>query len=529
MSERVRTSNDAPVVAIGLDGAEATLIERWMAEGKLPVLRRLQQEGCWGRLTREGDFFSENVWPDFLTGAGASHHGTIAWAQLKPGKYELEATDAETVFRNKLPFYARLSDSARRVAIVDVPKTRPVEGLNGVQVCAWGAHSHVFHPSSFPVDVYKEVESRFGVYSIRDKDEDDRDDVEYFQELLDGMRTGPERRARMCAYLLEKYGPADLLLTVFSETHTIGHRFWHFMDETHPHHDPSAPEAFKRAVLDNYQACDRAIGLLLEAVPENSTVLVFSVHGMAHNAHDSASMLLLPVFMRRFNFPDSQRIDVKLQGGFIQKARELMPTKLRNAIKHRLPLDLRAYVHMKRIGQFMQIDRWPEMRAFALPSASTGYIRFNLKGREPQGIVEPNLYDQLCEDLTQELLALVEPRSGKPAVTQVHRRRETHKGPLAEQIMPDLFVEWADLNIESLYSPRFGDLGEMPVERAASHRARGIFFARGATLPRNQIIEGGHTRDLTPTLLWLMGEPIPEEMEGRILFVESPKATAVSF
>jgi predicted AlkP superfamily phosphohydrolase/phosphomutase len=517
-----------PVIAIGLDGAEPTLLQRWMEEGKLPALRQLQKEGCWGPLTRDSDLFSENVWPDFLTGVGASHHGMLAWAQLKPGTYDVEPTDADTAFRNQRPFYARLSDPDRRIFIVDVPKTRPVKGLKGVQVCAWGAHSHVFHPCSLPVDVYKEIESRFGVYTIRDKDEDDRTDPAYFQELLDGMRTGPERRARMCAHLLDNYGPADLLLTVFSEPHTVGHRFLHFMDKTHPDYDPSAPTAFQTAVLNTYQACDRAIALLLEAIPKHSTVLVFSIHGMAHNCHDMPSMFLLPVLIHRFNFPDSPRADVNGQGGFIQKIREMVPVKFRNSVKNRLPLSVRAYVHMKRVGQFMEQERWPQMRAFTLPSASSGAIRINLKGREPKGIVAPHEYDSLCEDLTQELMALIEPRSGKPAVKKVHRRRERHKGPFGERIMPDLFVEWADLHIESLYSPRFGDLGTMRAERGGSHRARGMFLARGAALPVDHLIEGGQVRDLTPTLLWLMGESIPQDIDGRVLlYPRLPESEAI--
>jgi predicted AlkP superfamily phosphohydrolase/phosphomutase len=157
------------------------------------------------------------------------------------------------------------------------------------------------------------------------------------------------------------------------------------------------------------------------------------------------------------------------------------------------------------------------MKAFTLPSASCGYIRLNLKGRDPNGIVEPRDYDLICENLTQELMTLTEPGSGRPAVTKIHRRRETHRGPFGEQIMPDLFVEWADLQIESLYSPRFGDLGYMRAERAASHRPRGMFLARGAGLPVDQRIEGGNARDLTPTLMSWMDEPIPTGMEGRVL------------
>jgi hypothetical protein len=55
------------------------------------------------------------------------------------------------------------------------------------------------------------------------------------------------------------------------------------------------------------------------------------------------------------------------------------------------------------------------------------------------------------------------------------------------------------------------------VARAASHRPRGIFVARGEHLPRNHLLAGGHVHDLTPTLLSLLGEPVPEEMAGHTL------------
>ena len=162
---------------------------------------------------------------------------------------------------------------------------------------------------------------------------------------------------------------------------------------------------------------------------------------------------------------------------------------------------------------------WPQMKAFALHTASTGYIRFNLKGREPEGIIEPDQYDRLCRELIEYLMELIEPRSGKPAVQKVYIRRENHKGPLAEQVMPDLFVEWADMNIEELHSPQFGHFGPVRNERSGTHRPRGIFFAIGAAgLSNGPLIHGGHARDLPATILSLMGEPIPEDMEGRVLF-----------
>ncbi len=515
MSSHKENKKNAPVIVIGLDGAEATLIEQYLAEGKLPVLRQLQQEGCWRRLSRDRDMFSDTIWIDFLTGVSSSYHGMVSWAQIKPGTYQIENTNATTFFRYKKPFYAQLKDPEKRVVVVDVPKTRPFEGVNGAQICAWGAHSHQYHPSSSPEELYHDVESRFGKSTLRDNDEDDRFDDEYFQGLLDWLRETPDQRANICCYLYEKYQP-DFLLTVFSETHSVGHRFWHFMDESHPHHHPEAPAKFKNAIPDIYQACDQAIGKILETVPENSTILIFSLHGMGQNSHDVSSLYLLPEFLYRFSFPDIPRNTQEKRGGMLQTLRELVPTRVRNSFKHLVPLPIRAFIYRSRIERFMYKEHWPTMKAFALHSASTGYIRFNLQGREPQGIIPPEQYDQLCDELTAHLMELVEPRTGKPAVTKVHKRRDAHKGPLAEEVMPDLFVEWADLSIEAVHSPRFGDIGPVRMERTGTHRPRGIFFLKGTGLPSSgEQLEDTHVSNLTPTLLSLMEEPIPEKMQGK--------------
>jgi len=64
------------VIAIGLDAADPVLVERWMAEGRLPNLARMRSEGAWGRLRstvelngqRMEAFSTEPLWVDFATG-----------------------------------------------------------------------------------------------------------------------------------------------------------------------------------------------------------------------------------------------------------------------------------------------------------------------------------------------------------------------------------------------------------------------------------------------------------------------------
>ena len=56
------------LLALGLDAADAPLLERWAGEGRLPELARLMARGSTVRLGDLPAFWSSAVWPSFATG-----------------------------------------------------------------------------------------------------------------------------------------------------------------------------------------------------------------------------------------------------------------------------------------------------------------------------------------------------------------------------------------------------------------------------------------------------------------------------
>jgi hypothetical protein len=86
---------------------------------------------------------------------------------------------------------------------------------------------------------------------------------------------------------------------------------------------------------------------------------------------------------------------------------------------------------------------WCRARAFAVPSNNmTGAIRINLRGREPEGVVEPGAeYEAFRREIAAALTVLENPETGRPAVRWVARVEELYEGPRLRD-MPDLFVEW---------------------------------------------------------------------------------------
>ena len=103
---------------------------------------------------------------------------------------------------------------------------------------------------------------------------------------------------------------------------------------------------------------------------------------------------------------------VSTTGRLLWTLRYLLPYKLRLELRSRLP---KPVVTLRRWASRPDSNPWCRMRAFAVPSNNmTGAIRINLKGREPEGLVEPGVeYEALRQEIIDALLALENPETGR--------------------------------------------------------------------------------------------------------------------
>jgi predicted AlkP superfamily phosphohydrolase/phosphomutase len=142
-------------------------------------------------------------------------------------------------------------------------------------------------------------------------------------------------------------------------------------------------------------------------------------------------------------------------------------------------------------------------------------LRVNLRGREPQGCVEPGAeYVALLDRLETELRALRNGATGRPAVVEVFRMHELFCGDHTEDL-PDLAVEWAaDTPIDSLQSPSVGTLSLAVRElRSGNHRAEGFLLARGPAFVAGPGRLEGDVLQIPATLLQVHGVPPPTQFE----------------
>ncbi len=492
------------ILFIGVDAADKDLIFRWAETGLLPTFRSLLEKAAWGSSTNPPGLFVGAVWPSFYTGVSPARHGRYCYSQIRPGSYEsfkFRLSDVKCE-----PFWNVLSRAGRRVAVIDVPKSVPSDNLNGIQVVDWGTHDPDFGFATVPPSLASQVEAVFGRDPVGKCDHTGRGPDE-FKVLRDALVARVGKKANLAAYLLEQ-GGWDFFLAVFSESHCVGHQCWHLHDATHPRHDETMVRAVGDPIKDVYIAIDAAIGQLLKCVGPETIVFILASHGMG--PHYDGTFLLGEILRRLENAQLS--LARRRTGDFLRRCWDCTPLAVRSLLR---PIRNRA---RKTLGQALpttEIDG--SRKCFQITNNDVyGGIRINLVGREPYGRIRPGAEcDAFCEELSRDLLALINLDTAKPLVRRVLRTTDLYRGEHIDDL-PDLLVEWSrEAPIFSVYSPKTGTIqGEYRGTRTGDHKSEGLFFTFGPWIRPGQLEQPVSVMDFAPTVTSLLGVPL-HEIDGK--------------
>ena len=535
------------VVAIGIDAADPDLVDRWMAEGALPNLRRLRERGAFARLANFDFPKAEITWTTFLTGCSPERTGFWSQYRFDPASYGIASDKHRSYdFEEIPPFYA--AGPGFRVAALDIPQTRLSPRVDGVQVLGWGAHSSYSPSHSEPAGLLAELTERHGPHPALNKDHGDTRDVAALERLARDLETGIARRAAIAIDLLSRER-WSLLLTAFCETHAAGHIFWHLGRSSHPLHAAIAATA-RDALKSVYMATDRALGEIVARAPADATVVVFSLNGMGPSAVEFPSLVFLPEALFRLSFPGRAALARGRPGTPVGAPilDGLAPqdslwrlvedgSRARRFLRRALPARLFKPWRFPSADLFGTFDlaamnapfascpahwyrkSWPRMRAFALPSYSEGLVRVNLAGREAGGVVPPAEFDAVAREVEALVLGLRDTRTGRPIAKEVRRARTRPDDRDPRRPDADLVVLWNDEPAtDTIEGAAIGRIGPVPYFRTGGHHPEGFVCAAGPGIGAGSALAGVHAIDLAPTLLALMGAPVPEVLEGKRLF-----------
>lgn len=498
----------APLVIFGLDAGEADLIERWAEEGYLPTIESILKRGCWGRITGPEQISEHGVWVSLFSGVSRGQHGYYYWRPLKPGTYKLQLTNLQDL--GALPFWSCLRGRDTKAAIIDPPESYPLTGVPGVQIGNWAPHNPRFATCTEPASLLHDLRMRFGPQmNIEEKvGSNFTKDRQIYRGLLKQI----EQKGSLCRYLITR-DHFNLLVVVFFESHISGHQFLKYSLQARGANSATAKNELANAMRDVYQAIDQQMGLLLSELPSKSNVFIVSNVGLQE---DYPTKKLIEAFCRQLGYQVPAESS-SLSFSPLTWARHMIPEAWRVALSSYLPRETRERLLAE---QFRCGTHWLKTTAFAIPSLYTSFLRVNLRGREPEGIVEPGRqYEELLDKLEADLKQLADPQTGRPAVNQIARAVELFGGgpPVS---LPDLFVEWTPTQYikRRVVHPKAVLVQEdLDYSRGSHHTHHGFIAAAGPFIKEQGALHDIDVLDLAPTFLSLMGESVPQYMSGQII------------
>jgi predicted AlkP superfamily phosphohydrolase/phosphomutase len=500
------------VIVVGLDGATFDVIRPLIEAGQLPTLARLMREGAHGNLRTTIPPVTASAWTSFMTGKNPGKHGLFDFMRRKAASYDLTPITARD--RVGRTIWDLAGEAGKHSVVIGVPVTYPPSPLRGEMVADMltppGQRGY-----TYPPELVDEIEREVGEYIIypREVYAKGREDT-----FLAHLHYCIAQRLKAVLHLM-RTRDWDLFIVVFPETDTVQHGFTVATDPHHPSYDANQAARYGDAVNQIYQAVDVALGEIVAGLGEDDTLIVMSDHGFGPLYRFMyVNNFLAQIGMLRFKRnPVSLVKRLLFQAGLTVRAAYGIALAL-GLGKLRRSLDKRrtGYRLLRRFFlSFDDVD-WVRTRAYAI--GYIGQIFINVRGREPLGPVERgDDYERTRAEIIEALHALRDP-DDSPLIEQVFLREELYSGPYLDDAPDILFFP---RNLETI---AFGDF-EFPSNKviepsyaiSGHHRMDGILFVHGPGVRRGVELDGARILDIAPTVLYSLGLPVPDDMDGHVL------------
>ena len=460
-----RARKSQKVLVIGWDCAAPELVFDEFVDD-MPNIKRLMEEGIYGELESTIPAITCPAWTSMMTSKNPGKLGFYGFRNRPNYSYDGMLIANSSIVREDT-VWDILSEAGKSSILIGVPQTYPPKKINGCMITSFLTPS-TDSQYTYPPELKAEVERVADGYML---------DVENFRtenkdELLEEIYRMTEKRYTVAKHLM-KTREWDFFMMVEMGPDRLHHGFWKFFDKRHRKYQPSK---YENAMRDYYRYLDEIAGDLMSIAGSDTSVIVVSDHG-AKRMNGGICInewLIKEGYLKLKDYPDT-----------ITPLREV------------------------------EID-WGNTIAWG----EGGYharVLLNVKGREPDGVVPPEDYEEVRDGLIQKLEAL-EDENGDLIGTKAFKPQDIY--PVCNGIPPDLIVYLGDLYWRSV-----GSVGMRSIHTSendtgpddANHAQHGIFIMHSPNRERNGEISGAHVMDCAPTILNLLDVPVPDDMEGKAI------------
>lgn len=456
------------VMIIGWDCAFTQLLDdEWLA--RMPNFAKLVKNGTYGPMRSSDPPITVPAWTSMFSSRNPGQLGFFGFRNRRIGEYEgkwIATSNAVKVPR----IWNIASDAGRRCCIFNVPQTFPVSEVNGIMVSSFLTPS-TDSEYTYPRELAQELDRVTGGYMI---------DCENFRTndkaaLLEQIHAMTDKRFIAAKHMLAKE-PWDLFAMVYMGSDRLHHGFWKFHDPDHPKYTPGNP--FEDAITSYYAKLDAQLGELMEMADEDTAIFVVSDHGakaMKGCVNINDWLIDQGLLVLKEPVEEPQRFDESL------------------------------------------VD-WSQTKVWAWG----GYysrVFFNVEGREPQGTIPADEYDDFRAMMIERIEAIPDDQ-GRPMNTMALKAEDLYTGSHVDEA-PDLMVYFDAL------SWRVGqDIGNEAIHTFdteigpddAVHDFEGIYVSNAPGRTETGQRQGLQLMDVAPTVLDVMGIATPRDMEGSSIY-----------
>lgn len=484
---------------IGLDGATFRLLDPLCAEGVVPTLAALRERGTAGVLTSTTPAYTPPAWVSMLTGVNPGRHNVYGFLATTPQE-AVKVAHSGTIAAT--PIWRFAAERETPIGVYNVPMTYPpakdVRGfmVSGGLAAGWTSPDTGGFASdpevasivdqvsggAYPIDTVVSYENDWSR-------PDSIDEVERIQVM----------RRRVLTALLEQRD-VDVLFAVFEGPDRLQHLHYQYFVECSDWYGRSEASEYRARAWSYFAELDRVIADLVAWAGTDGNVLVVSDHG----AGPWEKTLNVNLLLQEWGFlrlPAVSRITrLGIVAGPIQAAaRKLLPRGILLSAKSRINRGI----------------EWSQTRAFASQVAEQG-IHVNERGPLPFGIVDPADVPAVEAELTDRLLAFVDPDDGKPVVDRIVRREEAAQGPYASRA-PHLFPVCRGQRYELSDTLAATDVLTDHRDRPwGYHHQDGIFIGAGPAFVSGSLPRPLEIVDVLPTAFRVGGLEVPTGLDGRV-------------
>lgn len=483
------------VLVIGLDGATWKLLKPWAEEGALPTFKKLMEEGTWGKLESTIPPITGPAWVSFATGKKPEKHGIFDFIIPKGSLDNLSPISPKDVKCKTLP--ELVTDSV----FINLPVSTPPKSKDvGIIIADFMIRSESY---VFP----KELKDKYPIlkeYRITPNESLKTDPIKYAKDIRD-----VERKRFECAKQLFLNEDWRLFFVLFSGTDWIQHVYYHKLVGKKFHEIPSE-------IRGIYEDIDNYLKWFIENIANLDNewvIIVMSDHGFkVFNKFFRINSWLNKKGLLKITYGEEKEIAwAKTREEELKSFRNLrVPRKLIKIVRKILPINIQTLI-LRAFRKYLRVNLSSSMKierknsiAICPISIMTNFGYIYINDDRFDKVVSSDERRIIISKLKEELSSLDIVKNVWEVLHHCHSS------------IPDLLIE---LKEEYGVNPRItsDDIIDDILENPASHDLYGIFLAYGKGIKKGVKLNNVKIYDIAPTILHILGLPIPNDMDGRVL------------